>query len=123
MPRGDVLALGAVALEARQPARASEAWLAVRQRFPGSAGATEAALRLGQLASGPEGDAGTALQWYARAAREAPSGPLAAQALGGWLQAAVRAGRREEARRVAGEYVRRFRNGPDAAAAKALLQP
>lgn len=50
MPRGDVLVLGDVALKAKQPARAEEAWLAVRSRFSGSTGASEAALRLARLA-------------------------------------------------------------------------
>ena len=120
MPRGDVLVLGDVARKARQPARATEAWLAVRQRFSGTVGATEAALRLGLLAE-EQHDLDGAVGWFSSAEREAPNAATAPEALGEWLDLLVHAGRTDEAKRIAGEYLRRFKNGPHAAAARAAL--
>lgn len=122
MPRGDVLVLGDVARKAKQPARATEAWLAVRARFSGTVGASEAALRLGRLAE-EQRDVNGAIRWYEQAAREAPNAPTTPQALGDWLDVLVRAGRTDEAKKVATEYLRRFKNGPAAAAARAALNP
>ncbi len=120
MPRGDVLVLGDVARKAKQPARAMEAWLAVRARFAGTVGASEAALRLGHLAEDRR-DIDEAVRWYSEAVREAPNAATAPEALGDWMDALVRAGRTENARVIAAEYLKRFKNGPDAAAARAVL--
>lgn len=120
MPRGDVLVLGDVARKAKDPKKANEAWLAVRERFPGSVSASEAALRLGHLAEDKH-DVDGAVRWFEQAAREAPNAPTAPQALGDWLDVLVGAGRKAEAREVATEYLKRFKNGPDAAAARAAL--
>jgi Thrombospondin type 3 repeat len=115
MPRGDVLALGDVARKAKQPARAMEAWLAVRERFGGSVDASEAAMRLGTLAEDLR-DIDGAVRWFELADREAPNTP---DALGGELE--VRAGRRADAKRVGAEYLKRFKNGAHAAAARAAM--
>lgn len=120
MPRGDVLVLGDVAKKAKQPARAKEAWLAVRTRFSGTPGASEVALRLGHLAE-DQRDVDEAVRWYSEAAREAPNASTAPEALGDWFDALARAGRTAEAKKVAGEYLKRFKNGPDAAAARGVL--
>jgi TolA-binding protein len=120
MPRGDVLVLGDVALEAKQPARATEAWLAVRARFSGSAGASEAAIRLGKLAD-MQHDVDGAVKWFRQAAREAPNAATTPVALGEWFDVLARAGRKDEAKQVASEYLKRFKNGPSAAAARQVL--
>lgn len=120
MPRGDVLVLGDVAKKAKQPARATEAWLAVRERFSGSVGASEAALRLGHLAE-DQHDVEGAIRWFRQAAREAPNAPTTPTALGDWLDVLTRAGRTAEAKQVAAEYLKRFKNGPSAPAARAVL--
>ena len=120
MPRGDVLVLGDVARKAKQPARAMEAWLAVRARFSGTVGASEAALRLGHLAE-DQRDLEQAVRWYSDAARAAPNAATAPEALGDWLEVLVRAGRTDAAKKIATEYLKRFKNGPDAAAARAAL--
>ncbi|MDP1826566.1 MAG: tetratricopeptide repeat protein [Archangium sp.] len=120
MPRGDVLVLGDVARKAKQPARAMEAWLAVRARFGGTVGASEAALRLGHLAE-DQRDVDEAVRWYSEAAREAPNAATAPEALGDWLGVLVRAERTADAKKIAGEYLKRFKNGPDAPAARAVL--
>lgn len=120
MPRGDVLVLGDVARKAKQPARAMEAWLAVRSRFAGTVGASEAALRLGHLAEDKR-DVDEAVRWYSEAAREAPNAATAPEALGAWMDVLARAGRTRDAQAIATEYLKRFKNGPDAAAARAVL--
>jgi ferric-dicitrate binding protein FerR (iron transport regulator) len=121
MPRGDVLDLGDVARQAKQPARAKEAWLAVRERFAGTGASTEATRRLGRLAAEVDHDDGAAARWFERAVREAPNGPAAPDATREWLEALVRAGRRDEARAVAADSLRRFKNGSQATLAKELL--
>lgn len=117
MPRGDVLVLGDVARKAKQPARAMEAWLAVRERFGGSVGASEAAMRLGTLAEDLR-DIDGAVRWFELADREAPNTP---DALGGELEVLVRAGRRADAKRVGAEYLKRFKNGAHAVAARSAM--
>jgi hypothetical protein len=59
-----------------------------------------------------------AVRWYSEAAREAPNAP---EALGDWFDALARAGRTEDAKKIAGEYLKRFKNGPDAPAARSVL--
>lgn len=120
MPRGDVLVLGDVARKAKQPGRAKEAWLAVRSRFSGTSGASEAALRLGHLAE-DQRDVDEAVRWYSEAVREAPNAATAPEALGDWFDVLARAGRTDDAKKIAGEYLRRFKNGPDAPAARSIL--
>lgn len=121
MPRGDVLDLGDVARQAKKPARAKEAWLAVRERFPGTAASTEATRRLGRLASEAQHDDVAAARWFELAVSEAPNGPAAPDAMREWLEALVRAGRHDEARSVAADSLRRFKNGSQATLAKELL--
>lgn len=121
MPLADVLALGDVARKAKEPQRATEAWLAVRERFSGTVGASEAALRLGELADAQR-DVDGALRWFRQAAQESPNAPTAPTALGRQLEVLVRAQRDDEAKLVAAEYLARFKNGPDAPAAKAALR-
>lgn len=120
MPRGDVLVLGDVARKAKQPARALEAWLAVRSRFAGTLSASEAALRLGHLAEDKR-DVDEAVRWYSEAAREAPNAATAPEAMGAWMDVLARAGRTKDAQAIATEYLKRFKNGPEAAAARAVL--
>lgn len=120
MPRGDVLLLGDVARKAKQPTRAMEAWLAVRSRFAGTVGASEAALRLGHLAEDRR-DVDEAVRWYSEAAREAPNAATAPEALGAWMDVLARAGRTKDAKVIATDYLKRFKNGPDAAAARTVL--
>lgn len=121
MPGPDVLLLGDVALKTKQPERAREAWLAVRERFRGSPAAVQAALRLGRLAASQERDDKAAALWFARAAREAPNADTAPEALGEWLTVLARSGRPADVKAVATEYLRRFRNGPHAAQAREAL--
>lgn len=110
----DVMLLGDAALKARKPARAIEAYNAVRERFPGSAASIDAALRLGRMFAQSHDDV-TAAKWFERAYREGPNGALASEAMGRWMSAS-------RDRSVAEEYLRRFPNGPDVGAARELLR-
>ncbi len=121
MPRGDVLDLGDVARQARAPARAKQAWLAVRERFPGTGASTEATRRLGRLAAEVEKDDDEAARWFRRAATEAPNAPSAPDAIREWLEVLVRQGQLDEARAVAADSLKRFKNGPQAALAREVL--
>jgi len=93
------------------------ALVALRTRFPGTRAAAGSAFLLGRLAD----DAGApsqAIEWYDRELAE--GGPLAAEALGRKLIALHRLGRTNEARALAGDYLRRFPDGPYAPQARDL---
>ncbi len=120
MPRVDVLLLGETAKKANLPGRAREAWLAVRERFPATVSAAEAGLLLGHLAE-EQHDVDGAIGWYTKVAREAPNAATAPEALGSWLEVLAHAERPADARRVATEYLRRFKNGPQASVAREVL--
>ncbi|MBL8954341.1 MAG: FecR domain-containing protein, partial [Myxococcaceae bacterium] len=100
----DVLLLADVAREARDPARALEAYGAARDRFPGTQTAVEGAMGMGHVFEGSMHDRTTAAKWYERAYRERPNGPSAAEALGSAMECLED----EPARAVAREYLRRF---------------
>jgi hypothetical protein len=123
MPKGDVLLLGDTAARADSPARAKEAWLAVRERFRGTDTAAEAAIRLGTLAFEVERDAVGGGAFFARAIQEAPNGPSAPVALGRWMELLAQAGKLDDARRVARDYVRRYPNGAQVELARKMLRP
>ncbi|MCC6335600.1 MAG: FecR domain-containing protein [Myxococcales bacterium] len=122
LPKADVLLLGDTARKARQPAYAREAWLQVRERFPGTRAATDAAIRLGDLAANVEHDDARAVKWFALAVKEAPNADTAPDAMGRWLDVLVRARKQGEAKQVAADYVKRFPNGAKVAEARELLQ-
>ncbi len=114
----DVLLLGDAAREAKDSARALEAYRAVRDRFPGSPAAIEAAMRIARVFADSKHDKVTAAKWFERAFHEGPNGPLAAEAMGEWLECLEG----EPARAVAKEYLRRFPNGLDAPKARELIR-
>jgi hypothetical protein len=121
MPQGDVLVLGDTAREAKNPARAREAWLAVRERFRGSEAAVQAAIRLGTLAFEAEHDHAQGRDFFRAAINEAPNAPSASLAMGRWLELLVQGRRTDEARAVAREYVGRFPNGAQVELARTVL--
>jgi len=122
LPKSDVLLLGDTARKARQPAYAREAWLRVRERFPGSDAATAAAMRLGDLAAAVEHNDASAAKWFALAVKEAPNADTAPVAMGRWLEVLVHDGKTAEAKKVAADYVKRFPNGEKVAEARELLR-
>jgi hypothetical protein len=66
---------------------------------------------------------GTALDWYDTYLRESGAGPYVAEALGRKMMLVLRLRGADEARSIAGEYLRRFHDGPYAPNAVRLLEP
>jgi hypothetical protein len=122
MPQPDVLLLGDTARKAKRPDRAKEAYLAVRDRFPGSPASVDAALRMGHLLAEVSHDDARAAWWFERALREAPNAATAPTAMGLWLQVLSRGPDHGAARNVAQDYLRRFPNGDDATLARDVLR-
>lgn len=122
LPKADVLLLGDTAKKARHTAYAREAWLQVRERFPGSDAAVAAAIRLGDLSANVEHDDKQAVKWFSLAVREAPNADTAPDAMGRWLDVLVRGKQKAEAKKVAADYLKRFPNGEKVAQARELVR-
>jgi transmembrane sensor len=117
----ELLALADAARLSGHAARATEALLAVRQRFPSSRGAGMAAFALGRIAYERRGAYADAARWFRAYIDEQPNGPLMGDAVGRLMESRQRAGDRAGAREDAERYLRRFSDGPYAAAARAIL--
>jgi TolA-binding protein len=104
-----------------KPARARQALLTLRRRFPSVGAAQVGAFRLGRLAFS-ERNYAEAATWFDAYLRAAPSGPLAAEAAGRLIEARARAGNRSGAEAAARDYLRRFPGGPYEPLARALLR-
>lgn len=115
-PAGDLLLLGDCARLGGHADRAAQVYLGVRQRFPGSGAAAQAAFYLGRL-----GAAGGAGRWFETYLAEEPRGPLAEAALGRLLELEVRHGDRERALALARRYLAHHPSGPHAKAAREIL--
>ncbi|MCB9579666.1 MAG: FecR domain-containing protein [Polyangiaceae bacterium] len=113
--------LGNAARLAGNPARAAEAYLALRQRFAGSAAAARAAFQLGRLAFDGSGDYAAARRWFGAYLAEQPGGGFAQEALGRLMEAEQRQGDGEAARRSATRYLAQFPSGAHAALARTLV--
>jgi hypothetical protein len=116
---GELLRLGDVARYARQHARAREAYLAVRERFRGTLSAASAAYSLGLITA----ERSDSLEWFETYVDEAPSGPLAAEALGRLIEAAAGRPPDAHARALARTYLEHHPDGPHASLARSLLPP
>jgi outer membrane protein assembly factor BamD (BamD/ComL family) len=92
----------------------------VRQRFPGSAAASDAAFLLGRLGEPGFGAASEAGEWYARYLRESPRGPYAVQALGRSMLHVYREQGAVAARSSAERYLQRHPSGPHADSARRI---
>jgi transmembrane sensor len=120
----DALAmLGDVARLAGQPARATEAFDALRARHPDDRRAADAAFMLGRIAFDARADYAGAARWFDRYAIEAPSGTYAREAAGRAIEAHKRAGDLAGARDRAQSYLARWPEGPHAALARTLIEP
>jgi transmembrane sensor len=117
----EIVSLGDTARLAGDTARAKQAYLAARRRFPGSAAAAISALSLGRLAFDRDGAFAGAARWFETYLTEAPAGPLAREAAGRLIEAHERAGDRMAARAAARRYLARWPDGPHAAKARSLL--
>jgi transmembrane sensor len=117
----EVRLLGDTARLSGHPTEARRAYAEVRNRFPGSSDAAQAAFALGRLALQSAGDRVAAERWFETNLRERPEGPMAAIALGRVLELRLERGDRAGAEAAARQYLRRFPDGPRAAAARKLV--
>lgn len=116
----DLAALADAARFRKLDRLAGRVLMAQRSRFPGTVRAQEASFLLGRLADGPTGRDTSALAWYDRYLREAPSGAYADEAMGRMMIVLLRQHRTDEARKLAVGYLRRFPHGSYASAAQAV---
>jgi TolA-binding protein len=119
----EMLELATTARLAGNLARANEAYLAVRARFPGSDGAAAAAFHLGQIAFDGARMYADARRWFTTYLSERPSGALAAEALGRSMEAEQRMGDLSAARATAIAYLQRYPTGAHVRLARSLLEP
>jgi transmembrane sensor len=116
----DLLTLASAARLAGRADRAQEAYLATRQRFPGSSEASISAFSLGRLAS-DAGRASDAVTWFQRYLAEAPSGPLAREAAGRLVELWNQLGQTAAARSAADSYLKSYPSGPHAGLSRSVL--
>jgi hypothetical protein len=114
----DLSALADAARYARRNELARRALLAQRHRFSSSVAAKQAAFFLGRLS---EGQGTSALEWYDRYLGESPQGSYVPQALGRKMMLIHQQHGATAARSVADDYLRRYPNGPYAAAARKIV--
>lgn len=119
----ELLDLSDAALMAGRADRATQALLAVRKRFAGSAASAAAAYKLGRIAFDNRGAMGDARTWFLAYLQEAPGGALAREASGRLIEIDVSTGNVAGARERAREYLRNYPDGPHAKLAKGLVQP
>lgn len=118
----DALLLADAARYAGRKPESERAHRIVRERFPGAPEAALAAFGLGRLRF-EAGDDEVAVRWFELYLAESPGGLLEPEALGRILEARIKSGELEDAQRVARRYVARFPAGPQAPAARKLLEP
>lgn len=114
-------ALGDTARLAGDWERARVAYLALRERHPGTREAQAAAFFLGRIDFDRRRAFLEAASWFERYLGEAPEGSFAPQALGRLVEAWQRAGERDRARETARTYLDRYPSGPHAGLAKRVL--
>jgi TolA-binding protein len=117
----ELRALGDAARLGGSPARAGQAYLALRQRFPGTPEAGSAAFILGRIAQDQSKDYARAAGWFTRYLSEQPGGELAADAAGRLVEARDKMGDTEGAQRAATRYLAAYPNGSHAGYARSVL--
>lgn len=115
----ELAALADAARYAGRSAVAKRVLLAERQRFAGSGPARDAAFFLGRIA---EDSGGGAIEWYERYVVESPRGPYASQAFGRKMMLLYKQRGAAAAKPVASDYLKRYPNGPYAAAARKIVE-
>ena len=98
-----------------------EALEALRRRFKGTSAAQSATYILGRLAE--PSSSKEAISLYLQYEREAPNGPLVAEAVGRRLLLLQATGDRSGTERLARDYVTRFPDGPYAGVARKIVLP
>lgn len=117
----DLLLLANTARYAGSSSEARGALLGLRERFPGSASATHAALLLASQAEDRDKDPREAERWLRIFLTESPQGELAAGARARLLSTLLKRGAKAEAEQVARDYLRLHPQGQYAERARAVL--
>ena len=117
----DLRALGDAARLGGSPARAGQAFAALRKRFPGSPEAAAAAFILGRIAQDQSKDYARAAEWFTRYLSEQPQGELADEAMGRLVEAEDKMGDEAGARRAAQRYLAAYPGGSHATYARSVL--
>jgi TolA-binding protein len=117
----DLHALGDAARLGGSAARSTQAFNALRARFPGSPDAAAAAFILGRTAQDQGHDFAGAAGWYARYLSELPAGAFAADAAGRLVEVEDRMGDAVEAQRAAKRYLAAYPKGSHAAFAESVI--
>jgi ferric-dicitrate binding protein FerR (iron transport regulator) len=121
LPAGPLWRLATAGRIARRGATAQALLEAYRRRFSHSTNAHTAAFLLGRVAMELRGQPARAARWFRRYLRDAPTGPLAEEALGRYVDACRRAGQRTEARAAARRYLARYPQGTFRRLARSVL--
>jgi hypothetical protein len=116
----DLTLLADAARSAREPQKARQAFLALRQRFAGTSQAGMAAFKLGVLEFDQLGAYLKAASWFRTYLAENPSGPLTREARGRLMEALHRAGS-GDATELAADYLRDYPKGPHAELAQRIV--
>jgi tetratricopeptide (TPR) repeat protein len=117
----DLLGLANSARYAGSPARARQALLKLRDRFPGRPAADLAALYLARIAEQSEHRPQEAVRWLRTFLSESPTGDLAQSARASLLSILSAQGDTAGARAVAEDYLRYHPEGPLAEQARSLV--
>jgi hypothetical protein len=122
LPENDLLVLANAARYSGDAARARQALLKLRQRFPGRPAADLAALYLAKIAEDMTREPQEAVRWLRTFLQSSPGGDLAAGARASLMSLLLRSGDKGAARAVAEDYLRYHATGPHANEARALVQ-
>jgi TolA-binding protein len=117
----DLMLLANLARFSRAAARATATLRALRERYPTSAEAAEAAFLLGLVAADQQNSPRAAVAWFHTYLAERPNGALAREAWGRVLDCQVRVGDHAEVQRTALIYLQRYPDGPFHALAERAL--
>jgi TolA-binding protein len=118
----ELLLLGDGARLSGNSARAEEALLTLRRRYPSDARRAAAAFALGKVAFDQRGAYEQAAAWFSTCLREQPGGPLARETAGRLIEALRRADDSAGARRAARDYLEKYPEGPHADLARSVLR-
>jgi hypothetical protein len=116
----DLFVLADAARYRQRPDLARAALLAERRRFPDSPRTLSATFLLGRVEESREGGRSQAIAWYDEYLSRAPTGALAAEALGRKMMLTAEIHGPARARPLAADYLRRFPEGSYARSAHLL---
>jgi TolA-binding protein len=116
----DLVLLGDVSRLAGDPTRAEEAYLTARKRFPNVEGPVFA---MGLVAFEHRRRFNEAAAWFSQYLESYPNGQMAREAAGRLMESWQRAGRMEEAQKVAVAYLKKYPTGPHSRLARQIAGP